>query len=68
MSKCDLDLTVQLAVEAGAEKMLSKLYWETVRCSKLILGRGIGWWVVGVQRHGMAMVLAFDFFAVTLIY
>ena len=56
MSRCDLDLTFELAVEVVAEKMLSKIYWEMVRCSKWILGRGISWWFVGVQCHGVALI------------
>ena len=44
MSWCDLDLTFDLAVVTLTYiKSCLDYIWETVRCRKLILGKGIGW-------------------------
>ena len=43
MSRCNLDLTFDIAVVTLTYKILSGLISETVRCRKLILGRKIGW-------------------------
>ena len=42
MSWCDLDLNSDLSVVTVTHKILSRLYLETVRCRKLLLGRDIG--------------------------
>ena len=41
-SCCDHDLIFDLAIVTLTYKILSGLYFETVRCRKLILGRDIG--------------------------
>ena len=63
-----VDVQCHGATLIRTEKMFSKLYWETVRCSSLIRGRSIGWWVVGVQVMVWPWFWPVTFFAVTLTY
>ena len=41
---------------AGGEKKVVQAISETVRCSKLILGRDIGLGGVGVHCHGLTLI------------
>ena len=56
MSWCYLHLTFDLAVVTLSLKILLGYISERVRCRKLILGRDIGWGVVGMQRHGVTLI------------
>ena len=55
-SWCDLDLNFDLAVVTLTYKILSGLYLRNSKVWKLILGRDIGWGVVGVHHHGVVLI------------
>ena len=50
----DLNLIFDLAIVTWILKSCSGCILETVRCTKLILSREIGWGV-GVQYHGLTL-------------
>ena len=52
-----IDFTHGVQMGRQGEKVCPGYISETVRCRQLILGRDIGWGGVGVQRHGLTLIL-----------